>query len=184
MNRLIVGVSGKMRSGKDTFAAYFLAKLPEFTRVGFADALKQEVADRHGITVDDINADKDTYRKELIDHGMMRREEDPDYWVKRALETPGHLIITDLRFRNEYQALAANGQTLFIRIERPIQQREQHGLVIHDTPSETELDGPDVVWDYLLCNEGSMEEFKCASELLVDAIQKHDVWQKFLRVPS
>ncbi len=47
----IIGLLGVKGSGKDTCAGY-LVSLKGFRRIGFADALYQEVADAYGVTVD------------------------------------------------------------------------------------------------------------------------------------
>lgn len=71
----------------------------------FADALKAEVLERSGLTKESPGG-----REELQYWGMKRREEDPDYWVKRLEQTAIAAwtqncvpIITDGRFQNEYE---------------------------------------------------------------------------------
>ena len=158
-NRRIIAISGKMRAGKDTFAEVFTSIIPTFNRVGFADELKREFAALHYITVDDINTYKDIYRERLINYGAMKRAESPLYWVSRALIHPNDIIITDLRFRNEYDHLTMLGKTTFIRIESSTEERSKRGKVIDNDPSETELD-KGIAWDFVLENNGTLEEFK------------------------
>ena len=76
-----------------------------------------------------------------------RRAQDPDYWVKRMFETldreqPDMALITDVRFRNEADAIHKAGGYLVkvTRIGKPDVNVPQH-------PSETNLDGY-AGWDY------------------------------------
>jgi phosphomevalonate kinase len=154
-----------MRAGKDTFAEQFIpvaASLGHnYRRVGFADVLKEEVATELGITLDELILNKDRYREKLIAHGALRRAQDEMYWVKRAIPEEGNIIITDLRFRNEYDYLACPelhpdglSKTYFIRVESLSTFRSKRGKVIDNDPSETELDNG-VLWDQIIYNNGS-----------------------------
>lgn len=160
--RQILAISGKMRSGKDTFAAIFLdvahgRKIP-WVRSGFADALKHEVATDLGISFEDLEANKDIHRPLLIAHGQRRRAEDDLYWVKRALATPGHLIIPDMRFPNELAFLKSEGAML-MRVEALISEREKRGKIIDDPTTENQLDTY-TPWDWFIFNNGTTETFK------------------------
>lgn len=166
MTRHILAISGKMRSGKDTFAAEFLSAASErgvlFQRVGFADALKAEVAEMHGVPLEQTLEDRDTWRPEWIRHGQARRAEDVLYWVKKALATPGNLVIPDMRFPNEMIYLREHGGR-FLRVESLISYREQRGTIIDDPVTENQLDnlevGPDG-WDWFLFNNATKYAFQ------------------------
>lgn len=177
--RQILAISGKMRSGKDTFAKLFLEAAAEagipFTRSAFADALKNEVAEMHGTTYDEIEANKDHWRPLLIEHGQKRRAEDELYWVKRALVTPGNLVIPDMRFPNELAFLKNEGAML-MRVESLISEREKRGKIIDDPTSENQLDTY-TPWDWFIFNNGTYDTFReNALELaqqILDAIIAH-----------
>jgi hypothetical protein len=111
---MIIGISGKIGSGKDTLADVIMQYDHKWTKRGFADKLKrvcsiitntsiQEQYDRSG---------KNTYLGgwgftigQMQQHiGVKMREIDPNFWVKALFAdyTPfRHWIISDVRFRNE-----------------------------------------------------------------------------------
>lgn len=87
-----------------------------FTRVAFADALKREAREVYGIpNLDSMDKDgaelihyqtgaKVSPRDIYIEWGQIRRDQDPEYWCKRAFQEalPGSkIIVTDWRFSNE-----------------------------------------------------------------------------------
>ena len=97
-------------------------------------------------------------REFLKDHGMMRRNEDPDYWVKQYIDVTqyswdvlGYKNITtdDVRFLNEAKAVKDAGGIL-IRLNRPdLPDTDMH-------PSEQEQ--KDIVADYTIdCTKGDLE---------------------------
>lgn len=154
----IVAVAGKMRAGKDTFGEVFLEHHPEFIRVAFADPLKEEYAATQNISVEEVNLNKDFHRQNLIDYGQFRRDQEPLYWVNKAVNTPGDKIITDVRFLNEFEALKALGAVM-VRVESDLGQRSKRGLIISDSTSETALDNR-TDWDFVLYNNLDLESFK------------------------
>ena len=107
--RRVIGITGKKGHGKDTLCnALQQIAGDKVDRVAFGDALKREVAELLGITVDDINADKPRFRLMLQFYGTeWRRHQDPEYWIKRLRETIAGLpafciaVVTDVRFANE-----------------------------------------------------------------------------------
>ena len=118
----LIGLSGFKRSGKDT-AARELSFRQGYTRVAFADALRDEVFDRFGIRLGDDDKDKPlpayglrSYRDLLIEHAQERRAQNPDYWVERVdvqvrayLSLGIRVIVTDVRLPNEVAWLRRMG---------------------------------------------------------------------------
>ena len=122
-------INGKKRSGKNFVGNILNKYLSEqgykVKEVSFAEALKEDVAKILGITLEQLEqmkeddvyleSDKDcntvsTIRQILQNYGMMRREENPDIWVEKALpkifdNDSEVIIITDFRFENEYTYL-------------------------------------------------------------------------------
>ncbi|HEX7324344.1 MAG TPA: hypothetical protein VF292_03180 [Rhodanobacteraceae bacterium] len=109
---MLIGLCGFKRAGKDTVAAGLVERYG-FVRIGFADALRREVEEIYGLTATDAEKDAPmpdgrSYRDVLIEHGMRRRKEDPDYWVKQASATlrarpvfDRGVVFSDCRFPNE-----------------------------------------------------------------------------------
>ncbi|MFE2245242.1 deoxynucleotide monophosphate kinase family protein [Streptomyces lavendulae] len=137
-----VGLIGKARSGKDTVAKR-LAQRWAYTRVAFADPLKEMALDldpliptaptvwvRLSMLVRDTGWEyaKDTYpevRRVLQRAGQAVRRRDEGFWVDAAMDKVAAaekwnlpVVITDVRYENEAQALLNRGFTL-IRVVRP-----------------------------------------------------------------
>jgi phosphomevalonate kinase len=158
----LIALSGKQFSGKDSLCQLLLDLLPDFRRVGLADALKAEYAAHKGLTVAEVEHRKATdpnTRGELIAWGQARRAEDPDYWVKQVLAQPGHKIVTDMRYRNEYERFRQEGAFL-IRVEADRAVRAQRGTLAYEAdPSETELDAI-TDWDWVAVNNSDLATLK------------------------
>ena len=125
----IILLSGYLKSGKDLVGEYLVEKY-NYKRLAFADSLKHEVSSLYKIPLEDtftqhgkakkitllkkcgdyVDESKQTIRQILIDHGMFRRSQDPNYWihkVKQDINTSNHdkFVITDCRFPNEFNVL-------------------------------------------------------------------------------
>ena len=169
---LIIGISGKKRSGKDT-AAKFIQEYTEYTlnlQIGsFAynvrvvasvltgipleewldDSIKDRMLDDWGVT-------GRVYLQQLATEALRDNFYD-DIWVKsfEANRKPGaNYIIADLRFINEVEYIKSKGGIL-LRVEPSYPGYVNTG----DTHiSETELDFYDGFDAYLL-NDGTPEKF-------------------------
>jgi hypothetical protein len=170
----LIGLSGKKRAGKDTFAGGLIAR--GATRVAFADPLKEAAYGLNpiigrpafpGVLAPQSDVRLATYvdalgwerakenpevRRTLQEFGVKIREIDPAFWVRagmmRAASIDGPVVVTDVRFPNEAEAISAAGGVL-VRIDRP-------GLVSTDEhPSETALD--DYPFDLVVVNDKSAE---------------------------
>lgn len=164
---MLIGFAGPIGSGKDT-AAGFLVKNQQFTRVGFADALKNAVGEVFGFSETQLyGSEKETpdprYTKQdgtlltpryalqwLGTEGF--RHCCPDIWVLKALRKAQDLMklgipgvtFSDVRFRNEHTLIRAN-HGILIRLLR--------GDVAHNHQSETELTTiPLDAYDYVIDN--------------------------------
>lgn len=148
---IIIGISGKKGSGKDTFALLLedLFRKQEIKVItkAFADKLKQCCAIISGqfewIFYNQNIKDKKagllnmTNRELMQKFGDLTRQLDPDIWIKLTLESeykiaPDILIITDVRFKNEAKAIKDKGGIL-IRMESNRSKEDTH-------KSETDLD--------------------------------------------
>ena len=164
----LIFLSGKKRSGKDTFASQLISRYG-YQRVAFADELKDEASARWGIPRsqfdrDDLKEGKPfgfayTRRQLLQMHGRDRRYINPDYWTHMArqkinagLEKGNRIVVTDARFMNEldtqgdeFPSLLGQKEAIMkIRIERPTLQSDDTDI------SETALD--DCSFDLTITN--------------------------------
>ena len=125
-----VALLGAPGSGKSVVAERLCQHLG--TKIAFADALRKEVADvltplqGHGVLRRMADpSTKDLYRPILQQWGMLRREADVDYWVRKLTATIDPIIaidsnitiaVDDCRMPNEYEALRSRG-FYFVRLE-------------------------------------------------------------------
>lgn len=162
-HRLRIALSGKARSGKDTAALIlkesYGARLFSFSRPLYKvtefiqTTLHKEVV-------------KDPNLLQLIG-GSLRDLYGSDVWVEELLrdlktfgDTNDPLVVVDVRHKNEYDALKREG-FIIIRINRENRPRDRDPT----HPSETELDGAS--FDYLIENNGSIEELKQSLEKVI-----------------
>jgi len=137
---MLIGISGKKRSGKDTVADILMMKYPKSIKYYFAACLKMEVARACGVTVEYIDEHKDNFRRILQGWGtdFRRKLQDENYWIKKMeiavqnFSSFKNIIIPDVRFKNEYDFVKQNGG-IVIRVSRDTGAIDNH-------VSETELD--------------------------------------------
>ena len=133
----LVGLLGKKRSGKDTFAE-FLIERHGFVRVAFADPLREAAIDADPFLVGPLLSDEpqplsaivhvlgweglkdskyaESGRRFLQNYGVAIREIDPDFWLRAAerrihaaIERGRSVVVTDVRFPNEADGIEATG---------------------------------------------------------------------------
>lgn len=135
---MIIGVTGKAGSGKDTFFHRALELsgrmgIPTPTRLAFADKLKESASLLLGVSVDDLNHFKNddstghltvlgrpmSIRSFLQRYGTESHRDvfGPDFWVDALLPySMVHqneiLIITDVRFENEAVRIRSLGGSI------------------------------------------------------------------------
>lgn len=148
---MIIGISGKMGTGKTTLARH-LAKMLGCDVMSFADTLRQEVKEHFGVpmgTMTDQEAKasmmiqvgfKSMLLRELLQWwGAERRRVDPDYWVKQLMANADEQSITlvdDVRYHNEAEAIQKAGGHL-VRLDPYTGWKTTAGA---DHISETNLD--------------------------------------------
>jgi len=184
-DRLVIGIAGALRSGKDTIG-YRLSHGWGFYRLAFADALRGEIMARMSRTVRALHdlqpghadcraADvcaqymlfvtkPQGFRELLQEYGSdVRRRDDPSYWTRqwkeRVAGIEGPVVVTDVRFENEAEAVRSIGGKLW-RITRP-----GHGGNGH--LSEHGLDGWQH-WDAEIENGGSIDDLWARVDGLVE----------------
>jgi|8_EtaG_2_1085327.scaffolds.fasta_scaffold09693_3 hypothetical protein len=182
---MVIGVSGKKRSGKDTVGGMVIdllhnrrSPLPA-RRVAFADELKREVSEVTGVSLAEIEMDKDRWRPMLQWWGVEFRRyyNGEDYWIRQmrlnlcanADDEDGSMfsVITDVRLKNEADYIRDHGGFL-IRVNRETSNDDSHS-------SETELD------DYnrfhrVIENNGSLDDLREKVQEVMDSMRIVDMW--------
>ena len=167
MTDKIIIFSGKQFSGKDTAAKIMLEKLPDFKRCAMGDIIKLTYGKEKGLTYDEIEQNKSLYRQDLINLGNYGRSIDPDYWLKKILEQPGNIIVTDVRVPHEYEVFK-NAGAVSIRVEASRETRALRGNLIGENDiTETGLDNI-TDWDYVIDNNSDYENLKSQVEDIIN----------------
>jgi hypothetical protein len=164
---MIIGLSGKLKSGKDSVFAEILKHSPRpWQLVKFADKLKQMTSIILNCTPADLESHeyKDTlvhwlgvtprHILQVMGTEFGRNMLHPDIWVNSLLSQHrpfDYWCCTDVRFVNESEGIRKLGG-LVIRINRNTNSTDTH-------LSETALDNY-TDWDYVIDNNGTLEELK------------------------
>lgn len=160
----------KMGSGKDT-AVEYLINTYGGTRIAFADPLYHlmEYAQRYcGFPVE-----KDRKFLQWIGTEWGRNIDD-NVWIRKTIEKSkeieGNVYCCDCRFENEFRALKDNG-FICIKINRDVGDSDMNsraGTGSNQHSSETALDVlHDSEWDYVIDNNGTLEEFISEIEKII-----------------
>ena len=167
---MIIGISGKKRSGKDT--VYELIRMLKQgdgiypLRAAFGDQIKEEVAGVTGVDVDHIEEHKERFRPMLQWWGadFRRHYKGENYWLDKMLAKMKTitgkevLVITDVRYPNEAELVKKAGG-IMIRVERETGLEDAHS-------SENLLDSFEG-FDYRLSNNGSLFDLREKVERIV-----------------
>ena len=165
---MIIGLSGYARSGKDTVAGMLMG-IHHYKRVAFADKIReflleidplvmhngmdfrlQDIVESKGW--EDAKTEFPEIRRLLQDLGVGARNIfGNDFWIEQALR--GHLstekiVITDVRFKNEAEALKGYDNAQVWRVNR-----------IEIAPANdhiSELDLDDWAFDAVIQNDSDM----------------------------
>lgn len=165
----IIIFSGKQYSGKDTAAKIMLAEMPDYKRCAMGDIIKITYGKEKNLTYEEIEKNKPLYRQDLIVLGNWGRAQDPDYWLKKILEQPGNIIVTDVRVQHEYDVFK-NAGALAIRVEASREARSNRGTLIGETDiTETGLDHIKD-WDYIIDNNSDYDTLKAQVLKIVKSI--------------
>jgi hypothetical protein len=126
---MIIGLTGKARSGKDTAATMILEMLPAANKYAFADPLKEGLMAALGLTHEEVYGElKDTMnplygktnREMLQTFGTdwARNMVNTDVWLLAAQRKmpKGIVVISDIRYDNEADFVRENG--LLIHVSR------------------------------------------------------------------
>lgn len=188
----IIGLIGHKRSGKDSLAQFLVAS-HGYTRVALADPLKQAAlaldpivyvddAFYHPVRLSEVveregwERAKDTYpevRRILQSFGEAIRQLEPSFWLDRALDKLGNIdgpvVVTDVRFRNEAEALHGLLDATLVRILRG---DADISAALDTHVSEHELD--DYPTDLIVDNNGPFAYLESAAQGVAAAAAAHE----------
>lgn len=168
-----VGITGGIRSGKDTVAENIVEVIKLYRTntthsiIGFADGITDLI---EMFMPNLLEGGKP--RKAYQEIGQTIRKFDPDVWVNYALNTislteavypDSHIIVKDVRQPNEARALKERGFIIVKvvanedeRVRRARKNNDQFD--VEDFKHETEKAIDQITPDAIIYNEGSLEE--------------------------
>lgn len=157
MNKLYIGISGKMGSGKTTLSSGIIDAMSEpVARISMATPIKDLQDTIYKELGMELEGEKD--RDLLIALGMWGRGKDADFWLNQAIQRASKLMGTqiiicdDIRFENEAKWFKENG--ILMRING-----EQRGPnVDHNTQNVTETALDNFPFDYYIDNRVPEED--------------------------
>lgn len=168
-----IALTGRLRSGKDTAAAYLVERYG-YVRFAFGDELKRYYHELFGET--------ETKPREGYQwFGQAMRQRDPDVWVRKCFEQiaeeaadrrpltkyngfpPLRAVITDLRQPNEFERCRSEGYVIIrincpesLRIHRAIESADKFALA--DLTHETEQHVDSFAVDYEVNNADTVDD--------------------------
>lgn len=114
----IICFSGRRKSGKSLAASYIIEADSRFSKISFAEILKDEYAKENNIprhNLEDI-LEKERHRRALQLFGDKKKEGNEYYFVTALLNTldpTGYYVLDDLRFLFELEAMFKLGAKLY-----------------------------------------------------------------------
>lgn len=166
---VIVGIHGKMRSGKTT-AANYLIDCHGYIRMSFGDALKEAANMIFNIPMTELYSDnKSKYTRDVIQKlgTDCCRALDPDVWVKamerrllerNKIDCKSKIVIDDVRFKNEAYTLKNIWNATMVKLQ--LNCEDDVTLEIHrNHQSEVDLDGmPNTFFNAIYSNTGTKQD--------------------------
>lgn len=151
---ILIGISGKKRSGKNTVASYIkLLTNQTVEEFSFAQELKLELAKLLQVKLTDIESNKELYRPLLQALGEYKRKQfGDDIWINKCFRkilcsNAEVCMITDVRYLNEALAIVQGGG-MVVRVNR------NHSNDMH----QSEIDLDFVEFKYTIDNNGTLDE--------------------------
>ena len=189
---MLIGIAGKARSGKDTFATMLAECLFDvtgnrFVMMAFANELKKRIQIDFDLSYDQLWGDHKevedrrypindrfwTAREIMQSYGEFFRSIDYNFWINNLFRTISdkeydNVIVTDVRHTNEAEAILSNGGVL-IRVDAA----NRSTSTVHGSShiSETGLDGFNR-FTLVVDNNKGLNELKQEAALVASEIIK------------
>ncbi len=165
---MIIGVIGPKQSGKSTLTKILVERYG-FTRTAFADPLKRALmvafdltraqvsGDEKEIPTDNLCGETPRTAMETLGTNWGRQMIHQDIWLSAWRNTlpGGNLVIEDVRFPNECQAVKETPEGCIISVRRPGRE--------YDPSIESEAHA-DLPFDFKIRNDASMSSFESEIE--------------------
>ena len=175
-----IALSGLKRSGKDTIGSYLIQNY-SCKRFAFADEVKRLA--RELFPEEFVQNDKPVDLLQWLGNTM--RQRNPDVWINRLAtmiqltkDPVPNLVVTDVRYPNEVQALKNLGFTI-VKVQVPVEASIERSkatevnfteeLLLHE--SEQLAQSNEQYYDYIIENTGTLEELYSKVEEMVEVLK-------------
>ena len=175
-----IALSGLKRSGKDTVGSYLIQNY-SCKRYAFADEVKRLA--RELFPEEFVQNDKPVDLLQWLGNTM--RQRNPDVWINRlstmiqlTKDPVPNLVVTDVRYPNEVQALKNLGFTI-VKVQVPVEVSIERSkatevnfteeLLLHE--SEQLAQSNEQYYDYIIENTGTLEELYSKVEEMVEVLK-------------
>ena len=171
-NKKIIGLVGKLQSGKSTSANFILDYLKKdyniICKYSFADLLKTMILNAGICNAEELWGKKTEFSRlmlQKIGTEIIRKQVSENFWVQKMAEkiaetfmdSPNEnilIVIDDVRFLNEAELISKFGGTL-IRIIRPDLEQNKN-----ENKHLSEVEQDEILTDYEIINNVSLVELK------------------------
>lgn len=186
-----IAILGRSRSGKDSCADYLCSKLG-CNKYALAAPLKELVCNLFQISIQDLDKFKnehwsiDAYdilstnyyesdyrRLDTTFRSILQRAGDSikDFFgisvflskVHEKIKDEDLVVISDVRLKEEQAWLMSHRESIFIKVERPTPFTK-------DSLHRTETEADSLSWDYLIVNDGTLEDLYKQLDLIIKKI--------------
>lgn len=177
---IVIGLIGKLQSGKSTLAKMIYDKIPGCHIIGFADSLKQMILNAGICNKEELWDKKTNFSRMMLQKigtNLIRYQIDQDFWLKKmkftiediSLKYSGvsTIIIHDVRFKNELSFIRENYKSKIILIKRPLFEfNNDENLHISETELSNFKD-----YEYQIINDGTLEDLDKKITKIINEIQ-------------
>jgi hypothetical protein len=169
MSKILIGICGKARNGKDSVADH-LVKGYNFSKASFAIPVKNFAVRHFDLHPEECYGEKTKKSRwvlQAIGNGC-REEFGKNIWIDKLFNTFGaveKVVIADVRYLNEAEALKARGGYI-IKVTRPDAPEIECGA---DHPSEMEMEK--IVPDFALDNDGDLHQLRYRADGILSLIK-------------
>ena len=174
----IIAFTGRSGAGKDYCANLFVKLLPSYKKIkflAFADHMKVECIDKNNVSFENVYINKTNKIRTMMqqygtENGRDKRGENVwvdivDSWYKiyNHREIYDYLIITDLRFQNEYDWIKKNNGSVISVLNNSVNQMShisENNSIRFDYLINNQFENKDIVSDINIIVSKILEQNK------------------------
>lgn len=161
---MIIGITGKLESGKTSVAKFIKEYNSDVTLLAFADLLKEMIYNAGLCSKEELWGVKTPFSRlmmQKIGTEIIRKQVNENYWVNKMTSIISRIkndneliVIHDVRFLNEYDMIRFfNGKVVRVTRPKTIQDSEENKHI-------SELEQDLITEDYEIINNSTIDELK------------------------